>query len=43
MHPLTGTWTTNLEKSKRHANHQFHQATMHIAVTGTDVAWDTAA
>jgi hypothetical protein len=37
MHPLTGTWTANLEKSKRHANHQFRQATMRIEVTGTEV------
>ena len=36
-HPLTGTWTANLEKSRRHANHQFHQATMRIEVAGTDV------
>ena len=23
MHPIAGTWTANLAKSKRHENHQF--------------------
>jgi len=28
MNPFTGPWTANLEKSRRHANHQFASATM---------------
>ena len=34
MHPIAGTWTANLEKSKRHANHQFASATMRFDVSG---------
>lgn len=28
MNPLTGTWIANIEKSQRHANHQFKSATI---------------
>jgi hypothetical protein len=35
MHPLHGTWTANLSKSTRHANHQFQNASMRFDV-GTD-------
>jgi hypothetical protein len=38
MNPLTGTWNANLEKSRRHANHQFRSATMTIAVSGDVVS-----
>jgi hypothetical protein len=38
MHPLTGTWTANLEKSTRHANHQFRRATMRFEVEGDAVS-----
>jgi|SRR5688572_7756655 len=33
MNPFTGSWTANLEKSRRHANHQFASATMAFDVT----------
>lgn len=36
--PLTGTWIANLEKSRRHANHQFRSATLTIAVNGEAVS-----
>ena len=28
MNPFTGLWAANLEKSRRHANHQFASVTM---------------
>lgn len=34
MHPIAGTWTANLAKSKRHENHQFASAMMHFDVSG---------
>jgi hypothetical protein len=34
MHPLAGSWTANLEKSRRHANHQFQSATVTFDVNG---------
>jgi hypothetical protein len=37
MHTLTGSWTANLSKSTRHANHQFYGATMRFEVAGDDV------
>ena len=37
MHPLEGTWIANLAKSRRHANHQFHSASMRFDVSGTAV------
>ena len=37
MNPLAGTWNASLEKSHRHANHQFHSATLTIAVAGDEV------
>ena len=33
MNPLTGSWAANLEKSRRHDNHQFASATMTFDVT----------
>lgn len=33
MNPFTGAWAANLEKSRRHANHQFASATMTFDVT----------
>jgi hypothetical protein len=38
MHALAGTWTANLAKSHRHANHQFQRATMHFEVDGLAVS-----
>ena len=35
--PFAGTWTANLEKSQRHANHQFHSATLRFDVTDAAV------
>ena len=34
MHPIAGTWTANLAKSKRHENHQFSSAVLRFAVSG---------
>jgi hypothetical protein len=38
MHQLTGTWTANLEKSRRHPNHQFRRVTMRFDVEGDAVS-----
>ena len=38
MHPLAGTWTANVAKSRRHPNHLFHSMTMRFEVTGTAVS-----
>ena len=38
MNPLLGTWVANLEKSRRHANHQFQSATLTIDVSGDIVS-----
>jgi hypothetical protein len=37
-HPLAGVWNANLEKSHRHANHQFQRATLTVAVNGDMVS-----
>ena len=37
MHRLSGPWTANLAKSRRHANHQFHGASMRFEITGDSV------
>jgi hypothetical protein len=37
MNPFVGTWTANLEKSSRHANHQFGSATLTFEVAGDEV------
>ncbi len=37
MSPLAGTSIANLEKSQRHANHQFKSATMRFEVEGETV------
>jgi hypothetical protein len=34
MNPLAGKWFANIEKSHRHANHQFHSATLTVEVSG---------
>ena len=34
MHPIAGTWTANIAKSRRHENHQFVSALMHFDVSG---------
>jgi len=38
MNPFVGTWIANLEKSRRHANHQFHSATLTFEVNGDEVS-----
>lgn len=37
MNPLQGTWKANIEKSKRHQNHQFHSAELTFDVAGERV------
>jgi hypothetical protein len=34
MSILAGKWIANIDKSRRHANHQFHRATLAIDVSG---------
>jgi len=38
MNPFAGTWIANIEKSHRHANHQFQSATLTFEVTGDAVS-----
>jgi hypothetical protein len=38
MNPFVGTWNASIEKSRRHANHQFQSATLTFAVTGDSVS-----
>ena len=38
MNPFTGSWAANLEKSRRHENHQFASATMTFEVTDDAVS-----
>jgi len=38
MHPFLGTWVANLEKSRRHANHQFQSATLTFDVSDDTVS-----
>jgi hypothetical protein len=38
MNPLAGTWIANLEKSQRHANHQFQSASLSIDVSDDRVS-----
>jgi len=38
MNPFLGTWVANLEKSRRHANHQFQSATLTFEVSGSVVS-----
>jgi hypothetical protein len=38
VNPLVGTWVANLEKSRRHANHQFQSATLTIGLNGEVVS-----
>jgi hypothetical protein len=37
MNPFVGIWVANLEKSRRHANHQFQHATLTFEVSGDEV------
>jgi len=34
MSIFAGNWIANIEKSRRHANHQFERATLHFDVSG---------
>ena len=34
MNVFVGTWIANIEKSRRHANHQFQGATLSFAISG---------
>lgn len=38
MNPFTGTWVANLEKSRRHHNHQFQSATLRFDVAGDAIS-----
>ena len=38
MNPFSGTWIANIEKSGRHANHQFQSATLSFELAGDDVS-----
>ena len=38
MNPFAGTWIANIEKSRRHANHQFQSATLTFEISGDDVS-----
>ena len=38
MSPLVGVWVANIEKSSRHANHQFKSATLTLDVVGDVVS-----
>ena len=37
MNPFTGTWNANLAKSQRHANHQFHSASLRFDISDEEV------
>ena len=37
MNPFLGTWVANLEKSRRHADHQFQSATLTFEISGSAV------
>lgn len=34
MSIFAGTWVANIDKSRRHVNHQFHRATLAISISG---------
>jgi hypothetical protein len=38
VHTLAGSWVANIEKSQRHVNHQFQQATMRFDINGDRVS-----
>ena len=38
MNPFAGTWIANIEKSRRHANHQFQSATLTFQIAGDAVS-----
>lgn len=38
MNPLNGNWIANLEKSRRHENHQFQSAALRFEVSGNSVS-----
>jgi hypothetical protein len=37
MSVFVGTWIANIEKSRRHANHQFHSATISFDISGDEI------
>jgi len=37
MNPFAGTWNANLTKSQRHANHQFHSASLRFEISDEEV------
>ena len=38
MNPFSGTRIANIEKSRRHTNHQFQSATVSFEIAGEDVS-----
>jgi hypothetical protein len=38
MNPFLGTWIANIEKSRRHVNHQFQSATLTFEIAGDVVS-----
>ena len=38
MNPFAGTWIANIEKSRRHANHQFQSATLTFDIAGDEIS-----
>jgi len=38
MNPFVGTWIANIEKSRRHVNHQFQSATLTFEVAGDGIS-----
>jgi hypothetical protein len=38
MNPFSGTWVANIEKSRRHTNHQFQSATLSFEIAGDAVS-----
>jgi len=38
MNPFVGRWIANIEKSRRHANHQFQSATLTFELVGNSVS-----
>jgi hypothetical protein len=37
MSIFVGTWIANIEKSRRHVNHQFHSATLSFDISGDEI------
>jgi hypothetical protein len=38
MNPFVGMWIANIEKSRRHANHQFQSATLTFEIAGDEIS-----